>query len=79
MNTTINQPGMFMMPMEFGPCGGPRRRPDGRRFVFLLSYLAQPQTIRLRGGASYTDRLTGRALAETETLEPYGVLVLESL
>ena len=34
MNTTINQPGMFMMPMEFGPCGGPRRRPDGRRFVY---------------------------------------------
>ena len=56
-----------------------REQPDGRRFVFLLNYLAQPQTIRLRGGASYTDRLTGRALAETETLEPYGVLILESL
>ncbi len=56
-----------------------REQPDGRRFVFLLNYLAQPQTIRLHGGAAYTDRLTGRALAETETLEPYGVLVLESL
>ena len=55
-----------------------REQPDGRRFVFLLNYLAQPQTIRLHG-AAYRDLLTGRTLAETETLEPYGVLVLESL
>lgn len=34
MSTVQNQPGMFMMPKEFGPCGGPRRRPDGRRFVY---------------------------------------------
>lgn len=34
MSMVQNQPGMFMMPKEFGPCGGPRRRPDGRRFVY---------------------------------------------
>lgn len=34
MSTVVNQPGMFMMSKEFGPCGGPRRRPDGKRFVY---------------------------------------------
>ncbi len=24
---------MYMMPANFGPCGGPRRKPDGRRFI----------------------------------------------
>lgn len=34
MSAVVEQPGMFMMPKEFGPCGGPRRRPDGKRFVY---------------------------------------------
>ena len=25
---------MYMMPVNFGACGGPRRRPDGRRFIY---------------------------------------------
>ena len=44
--------------------------------MFLLNYLAEPQEIALRG-AAYRDLLTGRTLAENETVEPYGVLVLE--
>ena len=53
-----------------------RESAAGRRFVFLLNYLAEPQEIALRG-AAYRDLLTGRTLAENETVEPYGVLVLE--
>ena len=54
-----------------------RESAAGRRFVFLLNYPGRAAGNRGLGGAAYRDLLTGRTLAENETVEPYGVLVLE--
>lgn len=69
MSFQIDQAEMHMMPANFGPCGGPRRRPDGKRFV--------------ADGAIVTDRYVVLAEAEDpaqlEAILPEGMKLAQPL
>ena len=55
-----------------------RESADGKRYVFLLNYTDQPQTIRVQDGKQYVDLLAESVLSGETVMKPYEVLILEA-
>ena len=55
-----------------------RESADGKRYVFLLNYTDQPQTICVQDGKQYVDLLAESVLSGETVMKPYDVLILEA-
>src|SRR5208283_710221 len=51
------------------------RRSEREKWIYLLNHTAAPQTVKVAG--SYKDVLTGSTRADSVSLDPYGVCILQ--